>query len=453
MANSAPMRAALAGLTLTCPANHAGCASFSNPYLANDLFWQNRTFYIGVGTLGSGTLNQQHVVALYNSFTTTQAVTQPTADATTANGTGSIITGGTGACVKPVSYWDIGVRGDTGPGNHGSGFTISPTYSVLTNTSENGTGTNNILAINPTVVSQYCNGSRTPPEYKSLGYQVPPGVADATVPNPIFNLTPSATVDEGNNWINMTWGPLSETNPVTGAILGNYALASSSPAIDYIPTTAPTYALTPRTDFFGHTRPDPSVATRFDVGAIEYQGSFPAPRLTSITPGSGLRGTTVNVTLIGTNLIGASSLNISGTGVIVTNLVVTSTTTATATLTIAPTAAVSSRTASITTAGGISNTVTFTVTNPPAPTLTSITPITGAHGTTVAVTLTGANFTTAGTTVAVSGTGVTVSAVTVVSSTSVKAQFVIASTASLTARTVTVTTPGGTSGAVTFTVK
>ena len=46
-----------------------------------------------------------------------------------------------------------------------------------------------------------------------MGYQVPPGISDATVPNPIFNLTPAATVDEGNNWINISWGPLALTNP------------------------------------------------------------------------------------------------------------------------------------------------------------------------------------------------------------------------------------------------
>ena len=54
----------------------------------------------------------------------------------------------------------------------------------------------------PALVSQYCNGSRTPPEAGGMGYKVPPGISDATVPNPIFNLTPAATVDEGNNWVN-----------------------------------------------------------------------------------------------------------------------------------------------------------------------------------------------------------------------------------------------------------
>ena len=65
-------------------------------------------------------------------------------------------------------------------------------------------------------MSQYCNGSRSPPELASAGWQVPPGIADATVPNPPFTLAPAATVDEGNNWVNMSWGPLAETNPVNG---------------------------------------------------------------------------------------------------------------------------------------------------------------------------------------------------------------------------------------------
>ena len=63
-----------------------------------------------------------------------------------------------------------------------------------------------------------------------MGYQVPPGISDATVPNPIFNLTPAATVDEGNNWINMSWGPLT----VTSLTL----LPEQSPAAPLTPTPA-----------------------------------------------------------------------------------------------------------------------------------------------------------------------------------------------------------------------
>ncbi len=246
--NSPVLTASFAGIgTITCPANHPNCTSFSYPYLANNLFWQNRSFYIGVGSLGTGTQNQQNVVALYNAFTTTRAPNQST----------------TGACTA-ASYWDIGARGDTGPSNHSSGITLAPTYSVLTDAGDY-PGHNN-LGSNPTVVSQYCNGARVPPELGSMGYRVPPGIADATVPNPIFNLTPAATVDEGNNWINISWGPLALTKPVTGGTLGNYALAAGSPAIDAIPTSAA--GNYPHTDFFGNPRPD-SAEDRIDIGAVE----------------------------------------------------------------------------------------------------------------------------------------------------------------------------------------
>src|SRR5882762_4412175 len=136
-----------------------------------------------------------------------------------------------------------------------------------------------------------------------MGYQVPPGIADATVPNPIFNLTPAATVDEGNNWVNIAWGPLALTHPVTGATLGNYALAAGSPAIDRISSDSPSFALAPHTDFFGNARPDAGSPDRIDVGAVEFQAPA-GPRLTSISPASGAQGTAVPVTLTGTNLTG-----------------------------------------------------------------------------------------------------------------------------------------------------
>ncbi len=273
--NSAQLTSSLT-TSVTCPANHYSgstavngtCRKFSFPYLANDVFWQNRAYYIGVGSLSSA--YQQNIVTLYNAFTGTAPASQPSAGNSAANGNGAIVTGGTGACVPGTSTWEVGVRGDTGPSNHDSGITLAPMYSVLTDATDY-PGLNN-LASNPTFVGQYCNGSRVPPENGGMGYQVPPGISDATIPNPIFNLTPGATVDEGNNWINMSWGPLSLTNPVTGTTLGNYSLALNSPAIDYVPTSAPTFAVTPSTDFFGNPRPDPAVPTRFDIGAVEYQG-------------------------------------------------------------------------------------------------------------------------------------------------------------------------------------
>jgi hypothetical protein len=161
-------------------------------------------------------------------------------------------------------------------------------FGVLTNTSGY-SGTNS--SSNPLEINQYCNGSRVPPENGGLGYQVPPGVADAVVPNPVFSLTPTATVDEGNNWINISWGPLSILNPVTSnsttnVLLGNYSLQPTSPAINAITCSSTlggvcTIAVSPSqsgvssikapaTDFFGNKRPDSG--THIDIGAVEVTG-------------------------------------------------------------------------------------------------------------------------------------------------------------------------------------
>jgi hypothetical protein len=252
--NSATLKSDLSTLTLTCPTGHPNCKTFSYPVLANNLFWQNRAFNITVGSLGGGTTNQQNVVTLV-----------PTLNQAS-----------TGQCVTSTNYWDIGVRGDTGAGNHSSGITLAPTFSVLTSVAGYASSNTNV---NPNVVSQYCNGSRVPPELGSMGYQVPPGIADATVPNPIFNLTPAATVDEGNNWINMSWGPLSLTGP-TGATLANYGLqASSTSAINHGTPESTTYPTT-ASDFFGTSRPQGGL---WDIGAVELVSTTTAGPAASVT--------------------------------------------------------------------------------------------------------------------------------------------------------------------------
>jgi len=178
----------------------------------------------------------------------------------------------TGSCPTGVSYWDIGVRGDTGPTNHGSTVTLQPEASILTSIAGypgGGFGFRANVAANPAVVTQYCNGSRVPPEFGGLGYQVPPGISDATVPNPIFNLTPAATVDEGNNWVNIAWGPLALTNPVTNTTLGNYTLRAGSPAINYagLLNSLVTFLAAPNVDFFGNPR---KTNLAVDAGAVEF---------------------------------------------------------------------------------------------------------------------------------------------------------------------------------------
>jgi hypothetical protein len=240
-------------------------------------------------------------------------------------------------------------------------------------------------------------------------------------------------------------------------VLGNYAPATgSSPVVNYITpaNSGTTYTAAPTTDFFGHPR---KTNNAVDIGAIEFAGAaVAAPTLTSISPASHTAGSSFTVTLTGTNLTGTSAVNVTrpggGTvGITVSNIVVVNDTTVTATFTIAGGANRSARNVSVTTPGGTSNTVVFTIV---APVLTSVTPSSGNRGTSVPVTLAGTGFTGASQ-VTISGGGagaIGVSAFTVVSDTQITATFSIPAAATLGGHNVAVVTPGGTTGNVTFTV-
>jgi hypothetical protein len=274
--------------TVICPAGYASqtgiglvngdCRHVSYPRIVNDMFWQNRSFNISVGGPAPGNENQNNIVTLLPSLNQTK-----TGDCgspgTNYNGT---------ANTTAANYWDIGVRGDTSTTNHASGYTLHPTNSIITDAGDYAGGGN--LASNPLVVTQYCNGARTPPESGGHGYQVPPGIVDAVVPNPVFSLTPAATVDEGNNWINISWGPLSLTNPAIQGTNGTYG--SGAPLGDYDPTptspavAAANHASAPPTDFYGKART--STPT---IGAVEI---IPPPFVTptSLSFGNVTDGTT-----------------------------------------------------------------------------------------------------------------------------------------------------------------
>ena len=450
---------------ILCPTNHGvggttpggrtngACRTVSFPELFNDVFWQNRAFNIVVTQPAAGSGSQQATVALVpplNQVNTGDCITPPSA----------------------LNYCDIGLRGDHGPsgtGAHASGFTFTPQASVLTSiTDYPGVGTGfraNSASFSPGVVHQYCNGSKIPPE-AGLGawYQVPPGTNESNVPIPVFNLTAGATVDEGNNWINISWGPLALTSPSSGVVLGDYSLAAGSPAIGYITPTnsATTYSAAPPDDFFGNLRKSNNAV---DAGAVEFGGATAAaPTLASINPTSARRGQTLTVTLNGTNLTGATAVMVSGTGAnaISATIVTNTDTTITATFTILAGASITgpaaTHTVQVSTPGGTSNTVNFTVFGP---TVASITPTSGRRSTTVPVTITGVGLNGATSVTAAPGVGggpngLTISAPVVnLAGTSLTVNITISGTAGLSTRNVRVVTPGGTTPVntgVTFTV-
>ena len=454
MQNSPQLTSSFTTGAISCPpGNFTGtsgtngtCIHISYPALYNNLFWQNRSFQIGVGSLGTGAQNQQNVVSLYNAAFTGGLGSTPGSQAST------------GACSSGSSYWDIGIRDDTGPANHSSGYTLNPLYGVLTSTT--GYSSTNLSPGSVGLISQYCNGARVPPENGGLGYNVPVGIADSVVPNPIFSLTPNATVDEGNNWVNMSWGPLSLLSPVTSTAttnvyLGNYALQSSSPAIDYVPVGQPH----PSTDFFGNPRPDPFNLAKFDVGAVEFQG-LPStggpPTITAISPSSGYRGTSVAVTITGTNFSNLQTVTVTGGGgVTVSNATANAAgTQITATFTISGTATLGGHSVTVTTSGGtVTDGGAFTVLGP---SLTSISPNTGERGHAVPITISGVDLTGAtGLGGGGLGANLTVSNFIVVNDTTVTATITIGSGALLGAHQIGVATPnanGGLTNTLAFTV-
>ena len=317
---------------ITCPLNHGAggtgsggrtngaCRAVSFPILYNDVLWQNRAFNIVVTNPSptSGLTNQQATVTLV-----------PTLNQT-----------GTGQCnTTGASYWDIGLRGDGGPTSHESGFTFTPQASVLTDiTSYPGGGTGfraNTNTFSPGVVRQYCNGSKIPPEAgPNAWYQVPPGTNEGYAPVPIFNLTAGATVDEGNNWVNISWGPLSLINPNTETapptvsagetMLGDYSTAAGSPAINYITSanSGTTYTAAPTDDFFGNGRKGNGGSDLLvDAGAFETLAG-PATFTAKVTPttlafGSWATGTTsstqnVTVTNTGNSILTVGTFTFGG---------------------------------------------------------------------------------------------------------------------------------------------
>ena len=156
--------------------------------------------------------------------------------------------------------------------------------------------------------------------------------------------------------------------------------------------------------------------------------------------------------MAGSGFITGATVGVTGSGITVSNVTVVSGTQITATLNIAANATTGAYNISVTTTGGTSNTAAFTVNGSNGlPTLTSVTPSSGARGTSVNVTLTGTNFTPASQ-VRLQGAGLTQTNIVVVSPTQITATYNISSTVATGPHNTWIVTSAGSSNILTFTV-
>ncbi|MBI5557643.1 MAG: hypothetical protein HY885_08395 [Deltaproteobacteria bacterium] len=95
----------------------------------------------------------------------------------------------------------------------GSAATLNPLFSVLTDPTPYDASN---IAADPLFVSEYVNGDR--------GWLVLPEVTTGIQAAP--------ALDEGGNFIDVRFGPLTLWNPVTGVLFGNYHIGAGSPAVD-----------------------------------------------------------------------------------------------------------------------------------------------------------------------------------------------------------------------------
>lgn len=175
---------------------------FSNPTLLNNIVWHNRSFFW-------------------------------TLDNTTVPSTFKLQPG-------TPQYVDLAVLGS-------AGAKLNPRFSILTD--KTGYAANN-LATAPQFIKEYFNGDRG----QSIDF-----------PNAISSMSAVPAFDEGGNFIDVRFGPLTLTIPGSGLPYGNYHIGPTSPArFKGASNGSGLLAI----DFDGGPRPAPA-GTKPDMGADE----------------------------------------------------------------------------------------------------------------------------------------------------------------------------------------
>ncbi|MFS2215010.1 choice-of-anchor Q domain-containing protein [Telluria sp. Tellsp104] len=240
-------------------ANRRNQYRFSNPNLVNNILWHNRAGCWAITGSGAG------------EFGLFDPNASGGCDINSPMGT------------HPV-YVDLAVLGTAAQGTFagkyvGSGVDkLAPDHSILSDLlGSTGYANNGNLAADPQFVAQYASGDRKPSPF---------------IPGFSTTIDTAATSDEGGNFIDVRFGPLTPWNCLNsdGSVkspqsaanctpFGNYHLKPGSPAIDTGLNRTGANGV-PAADFDGDARP----VNKIDIGADEV-GAAPPPDLPAPTVG------------------------------------------------------------------------------------------------------------------------------------------------------------------------
>ena len=223
---------------------------FSHPLLLDDIIWHNRSFYWKIDENVLDPVTQQPVYGLYDPIANTPAGTNPV--------------------YRDLAVLDTPNQGTFDGGWAGAGVDkLDPMYCVLSQTADVATAagygpfllTHNLALPDARFVRSYVNGSRQP---------------SLIVPGITTTIQTAATVDEGGNFIEIRFGPLTQWSCANGVpqtygncpLFGDYHITGDGAGL----TTPRNNGLgvpgvTPTTDYDGQSRPNNVL--NLDIGADE----------------------------------------------------------------------------------------------------------------------------------------------------------------------------------------
>ena len=304
----------------------------------------------------------------------------------------------------------------------------------------------------------------------SVAADATPGARDVTVTNPgggtatltggftVTAMPPPVTVTAINP-TNLNRGVINRVVTVTGTgfVTGTtVAFSGTGITTGAVTVTSPTQLTVPVTVASTATPGARDVTVKLPSGASAtltngFNVNGP-PVVTGVSPKTVPEGGTAQIAVSGSNFVSGARVTVSGTGVTVGTVTWNSSTSLTASVTVAPTANPTARSVTVTNPDTRSGTLSAALTVTAMPVLTSISPTTlpvGATNQAIAINGSGfaSNFVTAGGTVSF-GDGVTVLSVTRNSLTRLTARVTVSASAVPEPRNVQVNAPGGLSSSL-----